>query len=66
MEDVFLNRLSTLFVRQVQQLRSGGSPIAPRGSGFKSVAEILGSEKWINSHLWMKKAKEEDEEKSGI
>ena len=40
----FIQRFTSLLVRQEQKLRSGDFPIAPKNSGFKSVAEILGSE----------------------
>ncbi len=42
-ENLFLQRFTNLLVRQEQQLSSGFFPIAPKDSGFKSIAEILGS-----------------------
>lgn len=46
----FIVRFTDLLVRQEQQLLSGNFPIAPDGSGFSSVAEILASEKWQKRH----------------
>ncbi len=62
-EHDFLSRFTNILVRQEQQLRCRAFSIPLHVNGFKTPREVLGSEKWINSHPWMQKIKEEYEEK---
>lgn len=55
-KNVFLQRFTSLLVRQAQQLESGKFPVAPEGSSFKSVAEILGSDEYLKHFGWSKDA----------